>query len=173
MLLHLLTNVINLPVTKSTIKDSGLGKAIGAIGKHSICKDSPNESAINDRVQKVKDAWNALAKARKPVEISKDAVKREAPDELSSTSPSKKHKTDIEPKKVSSFTNLLKKVSGSPNGVASTETVSINSKAKGKVVGLTSNVHAAVEASIPSAIKENATITANQGISIQEKQGKP
>ena len=36
LLLHLLTNITKLPVTKSVVKDSGMGKVIGSIEKHKI-----------------------------------------------------------------------------------------------------------------------------------------
>lgn len=65
LLLLLLTNITDLPVTKSIVKQSGMGKAIGSIEKHSICAGTPNESAIMDRVQGIKKAWNASVKARK------------------------------------------------------------------------------------------------------------
>ena len=65
MLLHLLSNIKDLPVTKSIVKQSGMGKAIGSIGKHSICAGTPNETAIMDRVDGIKSAWNASVKARK------------------------------------------------------------------------------------------------------------
>lgn len=64
-MLHLLTNIKDLPVTKSLVKQSGMGKAIGSIEKHSICAGTPNETAIMDRVQQIKSAWNASVKARK------------------------------------------------------------------------------------------------------------
>ena len=64
-MLHLLTTIKDLPVTKSLVKQSGMGKAIGTIGKHSICAGTPNESAIMDRVSGIKSAWNASVKARK------------------------------------------------------------------------------------------------------------
>lgn len=118
MLLHLLSSIVNLPVTRSVVKDSGMGNAIGAIGKHAICKGTPNEATIKERVQQVKDAWFASVKARKPLEAPKEAAKREAP-EPPSPSPAKRVKADVEQKKTTSFTSLLKKVSGSPNGVVS------------------------------------------------------
>jgi len=65
LLLHLLSNVKDLPVTTSVVKASKLGPAIGKLGKHSICKGTPNESAILERVSGIKDAWKASVKARK------------------------------------------------------------------------------------------------------------
>lgn len=118
MLLHLLSSIINMPVTRSVVKDSGMGNAIGTIGKHAICKGTPNEATIKERVQQIKDAWHASVKARKPPEAPKEAAKRAAP-EPPSPSPAKRVKPDVEQKKPTSFTSLLKKVSGSPNGVVS------------------------------------------------------
>ena len=65
LLLHLLTNIIELPVTKSVVKDSGMGKAIGSIEKHQICSGTPNEAAVRERVDKIKAAWNKSVKALK------------------------------------------------------------------------------------------------------------
>lgn len=61
--MHLLSNIIELPVTKSVVKESGLGKAIGSIDKHKICVDSPNAAAVTERVTKIKRAWNKSVKA--------------------------------------------------------------------------------------------------------------
>ena len=108
-LLHLLSNITSLPVTKSIVKDSGMGKAIGSVEKHRLCKATPNESAIKARVQQIKDAWHASVKARKPLDSSKEGVKRSS-DASSMNSSAKRVKAEIEPKKSSSFTTLLKKV---------------------------------------------------------------
>lgn len=70
LLLHLLTNIKNLPVTKNIVKHSGMGKAIGSIEKHPICAGTPNQSAIMDRVHEIKAAWNASVKARKDKKVS-------------------------------------------------------------------------------------------------------
>ena len=61
-MLHLLTNITKLPVTKSVVKNSGMGKAIGSIEKHKICASTPNESAIKERVKGIKEAWNKSVK---------------------------------------------------------------------------------------------------------------
>lgn len=65
LLLHLLTNITKLPVTKSVVKESGMGKAIGSVEKHSLCVNTPNEPAIKLRVKQIKDAWNKSVKALK------------------------------------------------------------------------------------------------------------
>src|SRR3569832_2187177 len=96
-----------------------MGKSIGQIGKHRICLGTPNEAAIKDRVQQVKDAWNASVKKHKSQDSSASssngAAKRLAEDDASSPSVTKKIKTDSDQngKKTSSFSSLLKKVSGS------------------------------------------------------------
>lgn len=65
LLLHMLTNLAHLPVTKSVVLSSGMGKAVGSIEKHKIGEGTPNEEAIKERVQQIKDAWNASVKAMK------------------------------------------------------------------------------------------------------------
>ena len=74
LLLQLLTNMVYLPVGKTHVKKSGMGKLIGSIEKHAMVKGTPNEAAVSDRVQKVKDAWQASVKARK----ARDAAAAEA-----------------------------------------------------------------------------------------------
>ena len=64
-MLHLLTNITLLPVTKSIVKESGMGKAVGSIRKHQHCVDSPNKVAITERVNAIKDAWHKSVKIRK------------------------------------------------------------------------------------------------------------
>jgi len=113
MLLHLLSNIASLPVTKSVVKDSGMGKAIGSIEKHSKCKDTPNESAIKERVQRVKDEWQASVKARKVKTKPKDETvaspKRPLELSISASSPTvKRTKTGSS---TTAFSSLLKKVS--------------------------------------------------------------
>ena len=165
MLLHLLLNITNLPVTKATIKDSGLGITIGTIGKHAICKDTPNEHAIKERINQLKDSWKSSVKARKALEPSKESVKiekskpssppseatkRVAPDSGSPNSSAKRLKTDIErkvdaePKKATLFNSLIKTVqSGSPNGVSTSG-------------NMHSKTNKSVAASIPSVPVSNA-----------------
>ena len=65
LLLHLLTNIVNLPVTKPIVKVSGMGKAVGSIEKHNICLGTPNETTIKEKVQQIKEAWNKSVKALK------------------------------------------------------------------------------------------------------------
>jgi hypothetical protein len=114
LLLHLLSNICDLPVTKSVVKESGLGKAIGSVEKRSACKGTPNEGAIKERVQKIKDAWNASVKARKAQDSSKG--KRAAESSVQSPTSAKRIKTvNDSSKKSSAFSSLMKKVSsGSP-----------------------------------------------------------
>ena len=126
LLLQLLSEVVDLPVTKSLVKQSGLGRAIGSIEKHNLVKGTPNESAIVDRVQKVKDAWSASVKARK----AQDAVASNSSDlgnskkrDVSSQAPlsptaAKRQKADDGKKSSSSLSSLIKRVSGAPNGAS-------------------------------------------------------
>jgi hypothetical protein len=65
LLLHALTNITQLPVTKSIVKDSGMGKAIGSVEKHKICAGTPNEEGIKQRIREIKEAWNKSVKALK------------------------------------------------------------------------------------------------------------
>jgi hypothetical protein len=65
LLLHLLTNITKLPVTKSIVKESGMGKAIGSIEKHRLCAGTLNEAGIKERVKQIKETWNTSVKALK------------------------------------------------------------------------------------------------------------
>jgi TFIIS helical bundle-like domain len=67
LLLLLLSSITELPVTKSIVLDSGMGKAVRDIEKHKICAGTPNEASIKRRMQEVKDAWNASVKVNKVV----------------------------------------------------------------------------------------------------------
>ena len=124
LLLHMLTNMISLPVTKSLVKNSGMGKAIGAIEKHPLCKGSLNEAVIQQRVASIKDAWQASVKARKSHD-SKDSpvptkrvVKREASPPTTNVPISKRAKVEhgASEAKKSTFAALLEKVSGGNSG---------------------------------------------------------
>lgn len=113
LLLHLLSSIKDLPVTKSMVLSSGMGKAIRDIEKHKICAGSANESAIKGRVKAVKDAWNASVKVNKDPDRKKRAIQAASTD----ASPAKKKKVE------SSFSSLMKKVSkgddSKPNATAS------------------------------------------------------
>lgn len=123
MLLHLLSNIAKLPVTKTVVKGSGMGKTIGSVEKHSKCKGTPNETAISERVQRVKDAWQASVKAKK----SKDEPKKETTsspkrpvDVSASSSAAKRTKPDTELKSTT-FSSLLKKVQKTTPGSEATQ----------------------------------------------------
>ena len=124
-MLHLLSNITDLPVTKSIVKDSGMGKSVGTIEKKSICAGTPNESAIKSRVQAIKDAWKESVKARKEetaasVPPSEDkpssndsdvGSKRSLPSAPSAQVPKKAKVIDGKaPKPASALSNLLRKV---------------------------------------------------------------
>lgn len=132
--LHLLSSIVNLPVTKGIIKDSGLGKAVGSVEKHSIFKGTPNQSPISIRVQKIKDSWHACVKAQKLVDASSKqttsvnttGLKRPADVvPIESSSAVKKVKTTAivdDAKKGSTLSTLLKKVTVVPTGVIKSAT---------------------------------------------------
>ena len=145
-LLHLLTSISQLPVTKLVVKESGLGKKIGTIEKHKICAGTPNESAIVERVSAIKDAWHKSVKVRKDINKpqNKDSTtddkissKRELESAPSQSSPptTKKMKLD-DPKKSSSFSSLLKKVAPSSSDKPSADRLSIvaNDDASNKTI---------------------------------------
>lgn len=67
LLLHLLSNIAPLPVTKEMVTTCRLGKAVVAVLKHKICVGSPNEKAISSRVQTVKTSWSEAVKALRNV----------------------------------------------------------------------------------------------------------
>jgi len=120
MLLHLLKNIAELPVTTSMVKQSGLGKLVGSIEKHRICS-GPNAVNIQERVELVKSSWKASVKARKIAEgTSQPALKiavdskRSVPETVSTASPSaKRAKVSESPAKSSSLSSLLTKMSAS------------------------------------------------------------
>ena len=70
LLLHLLTNIIPIPVTKEMVTTSKLGKTVSSVEKHSICVGSGNEAAIKSRIQQVKERWSASVKAMKNVSFT-------------------------------------------------------------------------------------------------------
>jgi hypothetical protein len=127
LLLHLLSSISQLPVTKNSVKESGMGKTIGDLGKHKICAGTPNETAIKDRIQIIKDAWQASVKARKlpPPTASTETTKRPMDDSGSGVGLAKenqalkKQKTTPDAKKSSSFSYLLKKVNKESNSPTS------------------------------------------------------
>lgn len=122
LLLHLLKNIADLPVTTSMVKDSELGKAVGSIEKHKICSGTPNEGPIKEKVAIVKERWKASVRARKIVDgpsISSPklsvAPKREAESNDAMSPTAKRVKvTDLSPQKStsSSISSLLKKMTG-------------------------------------------------------------
>ena len=65
LLLHLLSCICMLPVSKEMVTSSKLGKQVAAVEKHKICVGSMNESAIKERVSKVKKQWSASVKRMK------------------------------------------------------------------------------------------------------------
>jgi hypothetical protein len=87
-----------------------MGRAIGSVEKHSQIKGTLNEPAVKERVQQIKDAWNASVKERKVLD---DPEKKRPADTVPEDSPAspKRVKVEVSPKKSTSFSTLLKKVS--------------------------------------------------------------
>lgn len=65
LLLHLLSNISMLPVSKEMVTSSKLGKQVASVEKHQICVGGMNETAIKERVEKVKEEWSASVKRLK------------------------------------------------------------------------------------------------------------
>jgi hypothetical protein len=137
LLLHLLTNITKLPVTKSVVKDSGMGKVIGSIEKHKLCAGTPNEIPLKQRVKEIKYAWNKSVKELKDKDTASSgptqSQKREAESTSatgSSSSPISK-KARLDNKQESSFSSLLKKVTP----VATAKTASSVSELEGEPSG--------------------------------------
>mmetsp|Transcript_13655 Transcript_13655/g.31039 ORF Transcript_13655/g.31039 Transcript_13655/m.31039 type:complete len:703 (+) Transcript_13655:1410-3518(+) len=116
-----------------------MGKAIGAVEKHSVCKGTPNESAIVERVSNIKEKWQASVKARKSELASAtkpstsvgsaptpstSGVKRE----VAESSPTTAKRTKVGS---SSFSSLMKKVSSSSTSTSKSSDASTIQK-KGK-----------------------------------------
>jgi len=124
LLLHLLSMITPLPVTKDMVTSSRLGKAVSAIEKDKICAGTKNEGAIKNRISEVKSRWSASVKAQKSKSTkgtSNVPVKRLTVEERSAPPPAKKVK--VEAPRASSLSNLLKKVEssngkGTPAGAA-------------------------------------------------------
>ena len=118
LLLHLLTNIAALPVTKTIVKESGMGKLVGSLEKHRICADSPNKLAIVERINAIKDAWHKSVKLRKDkpqtntLTSDKTSSTKRGVETASQSSPTPK-KQKVEDTKKSSFSSLVKKVDNS------------------------------------------------------------
>ena len=65
LLLHLLSSICMLPVTKTMVTSSKLGKQVANVEKHKICVAGMNQKAIKERVAKVKEEWSASVKRMK------------------------------------------------------------------------------------------------------------
>ena len=130
LLLVLVENTTNLPVTKAIVKDSGLGIMIGKIGKHSICAGTPNEAPIKERVKQLKEAWNKSVKAMKEKAAAaatadtKEGTKRNIDTPVGAPAAKKARVEDT--KKKSSLSNLLKTVN--TNGSNASESAKTSPK---------------------------------------------
>jgi len=65
LLLHLLSSICMLPVTKELVTSSRLGKLVSAVEKSKICVGTANEDTIKERVAKVKEQWSKVVKLLK------------------------------------------------------------------------------------------------------------
>jgi hypothetical protein len=138
LLLHLLSSVTGLPVTKSVVKASGMGKAIGSIEKHSLVVGTPNEEAVKNRVQSIKDSWHASVKALKGKDTpaaTTTAVKRQIESPEPSPPSAKRVKVESDSKKVSSFSSLLKKVTSSAGSSGMKSSATAGASGNGVVDG--------------------------------------
>ncbi|KAL7513378.1 hypothetical protein ACHAXN_010429 [Cyclotella atomus] len=113
LLLHLLTSIAPLPVTKEMVTTCRLGKAVVAVQKHSICVGTPNEKAITTRVQNVKTKWSEAVKALK--NSTNAPAKRPSVEEVVPVA--KKVKREA-PTAKPALSNLLKKVQHTNDKVA-------------------------------------------------------
>jgi len=114
LLLHLLDNIADLPVSKEMVTSSKIGKSVAAIEKDKMCVGSPNENAIRNRVSQVKEKWSASVKKMKKVAPTSSMTHSESSDssglkrardtDAKGTSPAKKSKS-------SSLSSLLQQVS--------------------------------------------------------------
>ena len=124
LLLHLLSMITPLPVTKDMVTSSRLGKAVSAIEKDKICVGTKNEAAIKNRISEVKSLWSASVKAQKNKSTNgtnNAPVKRQTEVTSSAPPPAKKAKVEPPAPRASSLSSLLKKVESS-NGKATTAT---------------------------------------------------
>jgi hypothetical protein len=69
LLLHLLGSISMLPVSKEMVTKSKLGKHLTVVEKNKICSGSMNETAIRERVSKVKEEWTLSVKRLKKVSV--------------------------------------------------------------------------------------------------------
>ncbi len=67
LLLYLLSNITDLPVTKDMVTSSKLGRAVAGVEKHRICVGGLNETAIKERVSRVKEQWSASVRRMKQI----------------------------------------------------------------------------------------------------------
>jgi hypothetical protein len=130
LLLHLLSNITYLPVTKSVVKESGMGKAIGSMEKLKMYIGTLNEEPIKERVSKIKEAWNKSVKSRKEktneneATVSKATHKRGLDDLSQISAPIGKKSKFEDTKKLSSLSSLMKKMAPASKQLLKTTTES-------------------------------------------------
>lgn len=148
LLLHLLSNISKLPVSKEMVTSSKLGKQVAAVEKHKICVGGMNEKAIKDRVSKVKEDWSASVKKLKKKSIStsdKKNLKRSLEPETK-TSPvlSKKTKT-INTSSTTKLSSLLQQVKGSISYDSRGESTNKNAEKTSTIKKITNNENSIVK----------------------------
>jgi len=115
LLLHLLSNITDLPVTKDMVTSSKLGRAVAGVEKHRICVGGKNEPAIRERVTRVKEHWSASVRRMKqiqPQDGKNNVSQKRQIQFLDNVTVSKKVKAEDQKEKVS-FSSLVKKVATS------------------------------------------------------------
>ncbi|KAL3804534.1 hypothetical protein HJC23_002573 [Cyclotella cryptica] len=153
LLLHLLSNIAPLPVTKEMVTTCRLGKAVVAVLKHKICVGSPNEKAISSRVQTVKTSWSEAVKALR--NGTNDSAKRPSEDD----GPAAKKVKREAPKPA--LSSLLKKFQ-SENVKAASSTESDSPKGQDSVAKQKEKTSSANVAAASEAPKESAPSTITQ-----------
>jgi len=120
-LLHLVSSVTFLPVTKDMVASSKMGKTVVQAEKSKRFADSPNLEILKQRVERLKDEWTKSVKFNKSLPVgsptNKRKVSRDGMTSPSISSVAKKAKT-IE-KKGLSTSDLLRKTLATPNNTGS------------------------------------------------------
>jgi len=78
LLLHLLMNIIKLPVTKEMVSSSKLGKTVVSVEKDKICVGGAKENVIKERIAELKQEWSASVKRFKngKAKAAADSIKK-------------------------------------------------------------------------------------------------
>ena len=142
-ILHMLESIVKLPVTRSSVADSKLGRAVVAITNSKIFKDLDSSDArveiIQSKINSIKKEWRAAVQReqeRSPTPSSQNGTTKDT----TNTASSKRSRdtqqivsdntissrtTDAQQpkkKKIGSISDLIRK--SAPSGTISTETMS-------------------------------------------------